>query len=439
MTLRRALGSVLLGAALVGALGGCNATLDSLSSQKSEEAGGADSSAGTTGSTVGKLAIPATLRPVTHSGTYYNAFSDLLGKDNPEVSDKIEAAFQQLFHGDRDTQSIFIEGNTGPDLSSIYDVLHNKQIRTEGMGLAMLITVELDHQEEFDQLWRYSKTRQQETSGPEKGYFDSQCGEGEGTDCYDVYGMQYFALALMLAHGRWHSTPDMPYQADALALLDMFLNKEATNSGVVNGIGNAFSRDRFLVREEPTLADAGFTTRASLQMPAAYWYWAKATGMPFWNAAAKASHSLLVDAADPATGLWPMRSYFDGAPVEGSPGFTQQGYRTQLALALDALWGTASADQAELANRVLNFFDSQGIADYGGTFETDGTPVDTGRAQALVSVNGALAVAARSNPHRKAFVQEVWDQATPSGDNRYYEGLLYLVSMLILSGQLQVY
>ena len=417
MTLRRALGSVLLSAALVSAPTGCGSTLDSLGGASTE--------------------TPKTLQPVRHSGNYYNAFADLLKKRSSEISAKLDAAFQQLFHGAAD-QYIFYEQQTAPDRSSIVDALHN-DVRAEGMGLAMLITVELDHQKEFDELWRYAKYKLEVTSGPAKGYFDSLCGEGEGTDCYDIYGMQHFVLALMLAHGRWHSTADMPYESDALTLLDAFLNKEAQNNGVVNGVGNAFSIEDFLVREEPTLADAGFTTRSSLQMPASYWYWEKATGMPFWRSAAQASRALLVNAADSNTGLWPMRSYFDGTPVQRSPGFTQQGYRTQLNLAIDALWGTASPDQAELANRVLNFFSAQGIATYGGTFETDGTPVDTTRALALVSVNGALAVAAPSNANRKAFVQAVWDQAIPSGDNRYYEGLLYLMSMLVLSGQMQVY
>jgi len=431
MTLSRALGSVLLSAALMSVATGCSGTLDSLSADTGESGGSAGA--------LGVAVVPTSLRPVTHSGDYYNAFADLLGKTQPEISGKIEVAFQQLFHG-ADGESIYYPDPKAPNRFFIADALH-KDVRTEGIGLGMMIAVELeaDHKTEFDQLWRYSKANKQVTSGSAKGYFKSQCGEDTPSDCYDVYGMQLFALALMLADGRWHSSADMPYASDALALLDAFLNKEATNGGVVNGIGNAFSIEDHLVREEPTLADAGFTTRSSLQMPAAYWYWEKATGMPFWGSAAKASRALLVNAADPNTGLWPMRSYFDGAPVAGSPGFTQQAYRTQLNLALDALWGSASADQAELANRVLNFFSSEGIASYGSTFDTDGSPLDTSHAAALVSVNGALSVATASNANRKAFVQAVWDQPIPTGDYRYYEGLLYLMSMLILSGQMQVY
>lgn len=433
---RPALGSVLLSAVLAGASIACGTTtLDSL---------GSDSDSIGTAGMAGNAAytkVPDALLRVAHPGSYPNTFQELLAKSDIEISNKINAAFQQLFHGEAG-QYIFYENQAGEGKSSIVDVLHN-DVRTEGIGLAMLITVELDHKKEFDELWLFTKYAKDKNlfvaSGPAAGYFKSLCGEDTVTSCYDVYGMQHFVLALMLAHARWHSSSDLPYESDALALLDALKNKEAENGGILNGVGSAFSSEAALVREEPVLADAGFTTRSSLQMPAAYWYWEKATTMPFWNSVATASRKLLVNAADPITGLWPMRSYFDGTPVDGSAGFTQQAYRTQLNLALDALWGTASADQAELANRLLNFFSSQGIAEYGGTFEIDGTPIDADPAPALVSVNGALAVAAPANRNRKAFVQAVWDQPIPTGDNRYYEGLLYLMSMLILSGQMQVY
>ena len=79
----------------------------------------------------------------------------------------------------------------------------------------------------------------------------------------------------------------------------------------------------------------------------------------------------------------------------------------------------------------------------GGHVLLDGQEVtaldDSGRAQGLISVNGALAVAAPSNAHRTAFVQAVWDQPIPDGDFRYYDGLLYMMSMLVLSGRMQVY
>ncbi|HEX2672420.1 MAG TPA: glycosyl hydrolase family 8 [Polyangiaceae bacterium] len=426
MTLRGALRTVLFGAGLAGALSGCSGTtLDSLGTDKTGEE------------------TPSSLRPVSHSPEYVNVFGTLLGKSDDAIDGKITSAFQQLFHGTLD-QSIFRVDQDGSGRSSIVDFLHN-DVRSEGLGLAMLITVELNKKQEFDELWLFTKYAPHKklfvSSGAAAGYFSSNCGEDAVEHCYDVYGMQLFALSLMFAHARWHSTADMPYESDALALLDVLKNKEAENGGVVAGIGSAFSAESFLVREDPQLADAGFTTRSSLQMPAFYWYWGEATGMPFWSSVEKASRTLLLKAADSTTGLWPMRSYFDATTVAGSLGYTQQGYRTQLNLGIDALWGTASRDQAEVAGRLANFFGSsisQGVA-YGGTFETDGTAMDMNPARALISVNGTLAVSAPSSIYRNALAEAVWDQPIPTGDNRYYEGLMYLMSMLILSGQMQVY
>ena len=439
MRRRRALGCVLLGAALANALGGCASTLDSLGTDLTSNAGSAGSAGLGMAASAGAPPVYDTLKAVKGPDTYYNAFKALLGKTDAQIADKLRLGFAQLFHpnaADAATQAIYNE--QGDDQALIYDALHN-DVRTEGIGLAMIITVELDKQDEFDRLWRYAKAVRQQTSGPAQGYFNSFCGEdAPGTACFDSYGMQHFVLALMLANGRWQSTPEMPYATDALALLDLLQNKEARNGGVVMGIGSAFDARTHLVREEPTLADAGFTTRSALEMPAAYWYWGQATGNPFWSTAAVAAREHLLKAADSKTGLWPMRSYFDGSPVEGSPGFTAQAYRTQLNLALDALWGTAGTGQGELADRLLAFFDSKGPNS--ATFSIDGTALDNNRAEALISVNGALAIAASgADANRKDFADAVWSQPIPSGDNRYYDGLLYLMSLLVLSGQLQVY
>ncbi|MEI9950435.1 MAG: glycosyl hydrolase family 8 [Pseudomonadota bacterium] len=414
MKRRRAFGCVLLSALLASALSGCSGTLDSL---------GTDAAA------------HGSLGSITGPPSYPNTFRSLLKKNDGEIANKISAGFDQLFHGDPTTQAIYYE--MADDHALIYDVLHN-DVRTEGIGLAMLITVELDKQDEFDRLWRYSKDVLLERSGPAQGYFSSLCNEGtQGTPCFDVYGMQQFVLALMLANNRWQSSTAQPYANDALALLDLLQNKEVANGGVVAGIASAFDPTTHLVREEPTLAAAGYT-RTALEMPAVYELWAQATGNAFWNDAADAARAHLLAASDATTGLWPIRSYFDGTPVADSSTFTAQAYRTHLNLAMDALWGTAGAGQTAVADRVLGFFNEQGLDKYGQTFTLDGTPIDANRAQALISVNGALAVAS-SRTDRVQFVEAIWAQAIPSGDNRYYDGLLYLMSLLVLSGQLRVY
>jgi len=417
MTLRRVLGGVLLGTVLVSTLVGCGSTLDSL---------GTDDE------------LPTTLSPVTKPASYPNTFRTLAGKSESEISSKIDDAFNQLF-GDVPDQAIYLP--RGDDLAAIYDVFH-VTARTEGMGLGMLIAVELDKQEVFDRLWTYAKSMQREASGPAQGYFNSFCGEGpqndRGTPCFDIYGMQQFVLALIFANNRWQSTAAQPYASDALALLDVLQNKELESAAAMSNIVSAFDPTTHLVREEPVRAAAGYT-RSSLEMPAAYELWGQATGNAFWSEAADAARTHLVAAADATTGLWPIRSYFDGSPVPDLPvpAFTGQAYRTHLNLAIDALWGTAGADETDVADRVLGFFAAQPDK-HGGTFTLDGAPIDGNPSQALIAVNGALAVAS-SRADRLAFVNAVWAQAIPSNETRYYDGLLYLMSLLTLSGQLRVY
>ena len=417
MTLRRALGCVALGA-LLATLTGCGSTLDSLGSDDE---------------------LPTTLSPLTKPGSYPNTFATLAGKSERDISTKIDDAFAQLF-GAAAAQTIYYP--RGDNLAAIFDVFHGNA-RTEGMGLAMLIAVELDKRDVFDRIWNYAKELQRENSGPSQGYFSSFCGEGprddHGTPCLDVYGMQHFVLALIFANNRWQSSGAQPYASDARVLLDVLQNKEVQNGDAMTSVVSAFDATTRLVREEPTRAAAGYT-RSSLEMPAHYELWGQATGNAFWSEAADAARTHLVAAADGSTGLWPIRSYFDGTPVPDppEPAFTGQAYRTHLNLAIDALWGMAGADETAVADRVLGFFAAQGTDKYGGTFTLEGAPIDVNPSQALISVNGALAVAS-SRPDRLAFVNAVWAQAIPSDEHRYYDGLLYLMSLLVLSGQLRVF
>jgi len=445
VTYRGALGPVLLGAALLGALSGCSGTLDSLGGPPSASGGSANQNGGSAG-------VPSSLQPFTAPPPYPNTFTSLLGVSASDVSTKLEAAFQQLFYSTDDNQTIYVPDS--PNASYIQDPLHGNDVRTEGIGLGMVITVALGHQPEFDQLWTYAKQNMKQGSGPGRDYFTSYCDDDTITPCLDTYGMQQFALALILANRRWKTTDAAPgYASDALTLLDL----------LKNGIGSPFDPVTHLVREQPSLVLTDYT-RSALEMPGAYALWYQASGDAFWDEAAKAARRHLAKSANVNTGLWPIRSNLvSGSPASSggivSGGFIAQGYRTQLNLALDAAWRVAAADptQTGVADKLLAFFDqastNHDLTTYGANFAVDGTLTlddgitpDSNRptpSQALISVNGALVVAASATDAnlqlRHDFVNAVWQQDIPSGKNRYYEGLLYLMSLVILSGQLQVY
>ena len=89
---------------------------------------------------------------------YRNLFLEA-GHSQKEITRKIDAAFQQLFHGDPDTQTVYYAAgrNTNGPLAYLTDI-NSKDVRSEGMSYGMMIAVQLDKKAEFDALWNWSKT-----------------------------------------------------------------------------------------------------------------------------------------------------------------------------------------------------------------------------------------------------------------------------------------
>jgi len=375
------------------------------------------------------------LMPLTGPQEYPNPFHDLLAQTNEDIDKKVNDAFEQLFHGDADEVIYFPEGD---DAASIQDILHENQVRTEGLGLAMLITVQLGKQDEFDKLWTYAKTNQRVASGANVGYFNSTCDSPSGppVPCVDPYGAEQFAMALIFAHDVWGNAGGIDYEADALDILNVMKNKQAMNGGIVEDVINMFDAETHLVFDVPDLRQAQ-QTRPSILMPAYYALWAEATGDSFWTDAAEAARAFFPTVANTKTGLVPVRAYFDGTPVPGSEDFTAESYRLFINLVLDEIWLRGNPSGVSQLNTVLSFFSDVGIDQYVGNYELDGTPVSMGREYALVVVNG-IAAAVSKNPDRKAYIEAVWKQPLPKGSNRYYTGILQLFALLVLSGKMQV-
>jgi oligosaccharide reducing-end xylanase len=429
------------------ALAACGSTVDRLGSEPLDagvkveaglDDGGEDGGEG--GADAGVM--PPTLTPLTGPSEYPNLFRDLLGKTEQEITDKIDAAYQQLFAGDPGTEAIYYQLDATH--AEIRDIYHGGDVRTEGIGYAMLINVELanfapdsEKKEVFDNLWRQAKVANAAT-GANSGYFVSVCdtADGDKVPCVDPFGYQQFTMALIFAHDLWGSDGAIDYEADALALLDVMLNKQEQNMGIVDDVLNTFDAETKLVFDEPNVSASGYT-RPSVEMPAYYDLWAQATGDAFFREAAAAGRAYLERVAHPTTGLVPVRATFSGQPLNDWGTFAPEAYRTHLNVTLDHIWsGTAPWPTIE-CDRLLGFFAGLGIDTYGGTFELDGTAVDRTRDDSLVFANGIAAVPA-TLPERRAFVQAVWDMSPRVGPLRYYAGLFDLLALLTLSGRMQV-
>lgn len=384
--------------------------------------------------TTDSLGFNLPLKPLTPPSAYPNPFKDH-GHSDADITAKINTAFMQLFHGDAMAEAIYVipSGSTG--IAYIHDVLHD-DIRTEGIGIGMLIAVELDHRDEFDNLWTYARSMLRIPSGPAAGYFSSFCDDyiGASAACLDPFGLQQMTMALLLAHDHFTTRGRVDYATDARELL-AFMRYKVGPDGGVDGFTGTFDGPASLVYDVPNISAAG-VGRPSIEAPGYYALWAQATGDPFWTNAAKAARDYWHRTANATTGLTPIRATFAGAPITNYGVFASEAYRTQIAMALDQIWVGGDGWSPGEADRLLEFFTGQGPS-YGMSFTLDGTVINQLHDPALVAANGVSAAIATTD-QRTAFVDAVWDMPVPNLVNRYFAGLLYLISLLVLGGRMQV-
>lgn len=381
-------------------------------------------------------------RGAYYSGTYQNLFKDLLGKNESEVKARIDRTFQQLFHGNDSTERVYYPVN--PDKAYIEDILHH-DVRTEGMSYGMMIAVQLDKKVEFDRLWNWAKTFMQHRVEPHKNYF-AWHGRTNGAilDSNAASdGEEWFVTALFFASARWGNGEGMfNYRDEAQAILDAMLNKEG-QPWSDGRITNMFNKKEKQVVFVPSIEAAGFTD-PSYHLPHFYELWARWADKnnTFWCDAASTSRLFFKKAAHPSTGLMPDYAHFDGSPINpwggGNDNFRYDAWRVGMNVALDYAWFARDQWAVTQSNRLLNFFHSQGMGTYGSLFTLDGRKLSDDHSTGLVAMN-AVACLASTNANRRDFVEELWNTPVPSGPYRYYDGLLYMLAMLQVSGNFKIY
>jgi oligosaccharide reducing-end xylanase len=179
--------------------------------------------------------------------------------------------------------------------------------------------------------------------------------------------------------------------------------------------------------------------------------WGPKEDRSFWAAAADTSRNFFNRATNPVTGLAPDQSNFDATPFDRKFGtrefkarFSFDSWRTQSNWAVDWMWWRKDPREQQLSNRILTFFKSKGMDTYGDQYELNGDPVNTRAGMhhsgGLVATNGASAMAASDPQLQKEFIEALWNLETPHDwVERYYDSLLYLMSMLHVSGNYRIY
>jgi oligosaccharide reducing-end xylanase len=411
--------------------------------------------------TAGQVEAQADPSPPTRgsfaTGRYRNLFAER-GRTEAEVDQKIAAAYQQLFHGDPKDQAVCFPAGTnaqGP-LAYVLDV-GDGDVRSEGMSYGMMIAVELDQPADFDALWNWARTfmYHPDPRHPAYGYFSWQM-RPDGTAIDEMPapdGEAYFATALYFAAHRW----GRPEYAQAATALVSHLRNRASITGPARGQGGPqtktagaiFHPDHAQVRFTPDQANRqsnGDYTDPSYHLPAFYELWAL-WGSPadraFWTRAAQASRDLFARAAHPETGLTPDYASFDGTPKAaswdaGTATFRYDAWRTAMNWAVDYAWWAKDAREQALSDRIQRFFDGQGMLSYGNNFTLDGQRTSPDHSPGLVACNAVASLAATDSRAAK-FVDGLWATAAPTGKWRYYDGMLYLMGMLHVSGRFPIH
>jgi oligosaccharide reducing-end xylanase len=421
------------------------------------------------------------------------------GHTAAESRTKIDKAFQQLFHGDGQEERLYFEtgANEKGTLAYITDWANN-DARTEGMSYGMMIAVELDKKREFDALWNWAKTYMLVTDAknPSVGYFAwsmSTDGTPRSTGAAPD-GEEYFTMALYFAAHRWgNGTGIYNYQAEADKILrgmrhhpvlsgtgpfrihpedppftppdhswpspnntDRERAAAASDSAGAapaairfrrgqgaETIGPMVDEEHFMIRFVANVS--GGVTDASYHLPAFYELWARwgpVEDRAFWAKATDVSRDLFSKVTGPETGLTPDRSNFDETPIVGRDGtqtpFSYDSWRSVSNWSVDYDWWQKDPREVVLSDRIQKFLYSQGIDKFVDRYALDGKPLSTRHSVGMVATTAVGSLAATPGPVSKAFVDELWNAPVPSGEQRYYDGMLYLMSMLHCSGNFRI-
>ncbi|MGP8199867.1 MAG: glycosyl hydrolase family 8 [Limisphaerales bacterium] len=395
------------------------------------------------------------------TGHYRNLFAEN-GHSQREIQEKVDAAFQQLFHGDPANQAVYYTAgnNSNGPLAHITDIKHH-DVRTEGLSYGMMIAVQMNRKAEFDALWNWSRTYLYHDSPahPSFGFFswEARTNGAVLSEAVAPDGESYYVMALYFAANRWGNGGGIynyKEQADAL-LANMrhrapirgpaFTSRRNTNLTLTVTAGALFNEEHKMILFSPS-SERGAFTDPSYHLPAFYELWARwgpAGDKDFWMAAATASRDFFPRAAHPATGLAPDYANFDGTPVtngwnRGAANFRFDAFRTAGNWSVDWSWWGKDVRERELSDRLQAFFEGKGMDAYGCQFTLDGQQLDDRHAQGLVAVNAVASLAA-ADPRSKKFVEALWTTPTPDGLERYYEGLLYTMALLHCSGEFRIW
>src|SRR5690625_1979915 len=382
------------------------------------------------------------------TGQYRNVFLEA-GYSQTDIDEKLAQAYHDLFVG---PDRIYFE--VGDSMAYVSD-LKNNDARTEGLSYGMMVAVQLDKKDVYDRLWRWTKEYMQHQDGPREGYFawsvDPITGRKNAQNSASD-GELYFVTAHLFAANRWGNDTGIDYYAEARRILDAMWAKDGSE-----GVHHIFNLEHKQISIVPEGAmyhwtDPSYHVAAFLHVWAEY---ANDGHEQFYRDVADSYGAYLKRATHPETGLNTDFTHFSGEPYDGlgwPAAFRYDSWRVPMNIAMDHAWFAKDQEwQQDYARRIQNFLFCRGIDTYEDQFNIDGTLPEwilqaggfrtLRHSLGLVSAAGALSILG-TQAKSWQFVDAVWNaKLEPYEDgyfDPYYDGLLYLFSLMHLSGNYQI-
>ena len=380
-----------------------------------------------------------------YTDQYRNLFLDA-GYTKEQVDQRLADLWHTYFEGDKSNERLFYE--VGDDMAYIPDVEHN-DVRSEGMSYGMMLCVQLNKQKEFNKLWKWAKTYMQHKPGDEReGYFAWQLNRDGSIKDHNTAsdGEEYFIMALMFASNRWGDGEGIyNYKAEADYIIKNCFNKPMKANSPYTNLFNMTEKQITFV----PFADAAKFTDPSYHLPAFYELWAmwgaKEHKQDFLDFAAK-SREMFPRFANEKTGFMPDYANYDGSPYTGHgdhSGFLYDAWRCIMNMAVDFSWfRPEGVDYTALVNRQHNFLATvnKGVPNYYSVYELDGREKNGNKdhSPGLVACNATGALASNQMVAWE-FIDDFMATAIPTGRYRYYDGLLYYLNFLHVSGNFKIW
>lgn len=372
---------------------------------------------------------------------YRNMFLEV-GFTQEEIDSRLKDIVQTFFYGPEEER---IYHPVGDDMGYLMDT-GNYDARTEGMSYGMMMCVQLDMKEEFDRIWKWSKTYMYMPEGMNEGYFAWSCKTDGTKNAYGPApdGEEFYAMALFFASHRWGDGEGIfNYSKEAKEILHAMISKGS------NGREGA---PMFNQKNHQILFVPGIDyTDPSYHLPHFYELfaeWANEEDRAFYKEAAKVSREYLVKACHPVTGFSSEYAEFDGSPMDRPIPWSQErhnwffsdAYRTAANIGLDYEWFGIDVGQKDACNRIQKALIEDMRNNTYRIYEIDGTVAgEEARHPFGITATVAQASLGADNEYTKEWVETFFKMPLRTGERRYYDNCLHLFAFLALSGNYRIW